>query len=88
MAKEGERVRPFSCGTQYADWQESNCERCAKGVDWDAPFPDSKCDLERALSRASVGDGTISADVARRIALPLAAPGPYVWPCGELEVVR
>lgn len=86
--KEGERVRPFSCGSQYADWADKNCNCCVKGVDWDAPVPDSRCDIERALSLANIRDGTVGADTARRMALPVLAAGeapPYGWRCGEWE---
>ncbi len=87
--KEGDRVRPFSCGSQYADWVAANCEECAKASEW---YRDGKpaftCDLEAALSHASIGDGTVDADTARRIALPVrevGRPGPYCWRCGEWQ---
>jgi len=40
--------RPFSCGTEFADWQSRNCDRCAKGYDVDAET--WRCDLEFALN--------------------------------------
>ena len=77
-----EPIRPFSNGTEYGDWQASNCERCKK-----AYFPDEAetiCEIFYALDMASFLDGTISEDIARRMGF-LDHPESYVWPCGEVD---
>jgi hypothetical protein len=67
------------------DWTARNCDRCWKGYKGDADKR-SLCSLEKALSLACVGDGTISAEVATRIGYsdPLA----YTWGCPEREEKR
>ena len=87
-----ERHRPFSCGSQYMDWLESNCCRCARIAMSDDGDEITNCPLFLALSRANIRDGMVSEDVVRRIGLPLVRKEgelpPYVWPCTELEIVR
>jgi len=82
------RRHPFSCGTQYGDWRDRNCDRCSKGQSYDAET-DSwgpwRCPLERALSEAALGDGTVSRSVARRIGLPWH-DGDYSWDCHAREI--
>jgi hypothetical protein len=78
-----DKVRPFSSGTQFADWTSRNCDRCSKGA---SPTlePDQwpTCEIEGALVAGYVGDGTITAEIAKRMALePLA----LTWECGEFE---
>jgi len=76
-------VRPFSNGTQYLDWQASNCDRCTKAATeadyYAGKFP---CDIEKELAYAAVGDGTINDEIAARLK---PDPESYVWPCGEWE---
>jgi len=61
------RVRPFSNGTEYNMWSERNCERCRK-VNWEAiDGPTSQCEIILALEAANWDDGTVSADIARRM---------------------
>jgi hypothetical protein len=84
-AESNDRHHPFHCGTQYLDWENRNCCRCAKYSD-DA----SKCDLMQALAQACFDDGTVSTDVAGRIGLLDALAGgrsPYLWDCKEREAV-
>lgn len=50
------RVRPFSNGTEWMNWESDNCERCQRVA----------CPLRRALRRGYMGDGTVPEDVARR----------------------
>lgn len=72
----------FSCGTQFADWQEANCFRCTK---YDYENPGARCDLDMALLEAQVGDGTVSAEIARRLGYEEGSPPRYCWQCGEVE---
>lgn len=71
------RVRPFHCGTQYLDWENSNCCRCKKYTD-DA----SGCEIMQALAYASVSDGTVSPEMAERMGYK---KGAYLWPCAEVD---
>jgi len=59
------RITPFSCGTQFGDWQERNCENCNK---FDSDNPDnSNCEIDEALLIAYFDDGTVSAEIAKRM---------------------
>jgi len=75
-----EKFRPFSNGTQFLDWEASNCERCTK-FNPDGP---SKCKLRHALLTAYWADGSVSERVAKGLGY-LDNKGAYVWPCGEVE---
>lgn len=68
--------RPFYCGSQYADWQEKNCEHCKK---------DQKCDIQDALYEAYVGDGTVTESISARMNYSSDEPSYYCWPCNEVE---
>jgi hypothetical protein len=66
-----ERMRPFSCGSEMGDWDTRNCQNChltgyyrdqAHRNDWVW-----RCDIQRAIGEAYLGDGTISADISRRM---------------------
>ncbi len=81
-----DRVRPFYCGTQFADWTERNCARCKHGYDEQAE--EFKCFLEKALGEALIGDGTITLEVARKIGWEKPPPFPYTWDCPERESVE
>jgi|GEM_PF-3873415 len=70
-----ERIHPFSNGCQFGDWDDANCCRCVRYDD---------CDICRALTEAMCGDGTVSAEIARRMGY-FAREGAYNWPCGEVE---
>lgn len=77
MANE-QRYHPFSNGTQYMDWEASNCASCSKSRDeW--PLA---CDLQEALGLACIGDGTISEEIARRVGY-LDNRERFGWPCPE-----
>jgi len=62
---------PFSNGTEFMNFREINCWKCKK--DYDERIMKQGinilCDIEQALSEASVGDGTISDDIAKRVGL-------------------
>ena len=77
-------VRPFSNGTQFADWTGWNCDLCRKGENPDA-IPD--CDIALALGEGYWGDGTVTPEIARRMGYYEAhAEGEYPaynWRCPE-----
>ena len=83
-------IIPFSCGTQYADWEERNCCHCVKGVF--EPEADGiwrpKCDIQEELSRAAFRDGGVPKGIARRMGYvvnnpPATANFSYSWDCME-----
>ncbi len=76
-----DRIRPFYCGSQAADWQESNCNRCTKNTPSELGMP--TCPIQRAVFEAYISDGTVSAEIAVRMGIDddLA----YLWQCGEVE---
>ena len=53
------RVRPFSSGTEYMDWERNNCGRC--NIDSDT------CPYAFDMMLATVGDGTITRATAEVI---------------------
>lgn len=78
---ENAKVRPFSNGSQFADWTASNCERCAKG----APIGSAEwptCPIEYALAYACIDDGTITQEIADRMGYEHSTAR-YVWMCCE-----
>lgn len=86
-----QRYHPFSNGTQFADWHESNCMRCTKRNPDKCTPDDPGCDMEMWLSLGgdgqtaeTAGDGSVSADLAQRCGY-LEHQGRYCWPCGEVE---
>jgi hypothetical protein len=62
---ERERFRPFSNGSEMADWQEANCATCRLGYDIDDER--YRCSMQREIDGAYLGDGTIAAATADRI---------------------
>jgi hypothetical protein len=77
-------MRPFHCGSQYADWIERNCNRCWKSMN---ETRKGSCSLDRALATACFGDGEISDEVAKRIGAPDDCTV-YGWDCPEREEQR
>lgn len=74
-------MRPFGCGTQFADWESANCARCKKGTFDDlGTWP--TCPIQAALVEAYWADGHITDEIADRMA---RSKGRYNWPCGEAE---
>ena len=79
--------RPFHCGSQAADWEEANCEHCAKGT------PDDEipaCPIQRAIFDAYFGDGRVPEDIAERMGYLANSPPrqkgfSYNWRCGEFQ---
>lgn len=81
-----DKIRPFSCGTQYVDWTDANCRRCVKGADPDSPPARCPCDIEQALLEAYFDEGKVSLPIAQRMGV-LSHEGHYNWKCGEWEPV-
>ena len=91
-----QRYRPFSNGSQFGDWQASNCERCTKCIDGPndpSPFL-PPCQIESALIDALFDDGTVSHEMAIRMGYldadgnAIDKPGEpprYGWQCMEVE---
>lgn len=77
-----EKFYPFSNGSQYNDWQDSNCERCKK-FDQDQADP-SKCEIDFEIGKAYLGDGSVSKDIANRIGF-FDHQRSYVWKCPEVD---
>jgi hypothetical protein len=75
-------VTPFCCGTQYADWKMYNCERCKKR--YDEKKGEWKCEIEKEIDVAYIGDGTIPEDIWKRMGGP-ENKGNYNWRCPEFE---
>ena len=84
-----DHIIPFSNGSQYYDWEESNCNTCSKG--WDATGVHTDCAVARAVSQAACrGDG-VSAEIAQRMGYTDAHQDgacPYGWMCKEHQAVR
>lgn len=75
---------PFSCGSQYADWMLSNCDRCKKykyELEDENDFP---CEIDRALLSAFWDDGGVTREIARRMGY-FKNKGKYNWMCTEVE---
>jgi len=65
------KVKPFSNGTEFMIFREMNCYKCKKDYN-ELTMPSGfnhLCDIEQALSRAYVGDGLITVDIAKRMGL-------------------
>lgn len=75
-----ESVVPFSNGSQFGDWQESNCASCTKGRLAATSFDQLVCEIDRALAEAYVGEGRIPLAIWDRMGHD---DGRYVWPCRE-----
>lgn len=73
------RVSPFSNGTEFSQWVETNCDRCTRAYDEDAEI--YLCPIQEALDMASLDDGTVDADVARRMGF---GGGLHVRRCREI----
>lgn len=84
MAEPDERVEPFYCGTQMADWHGYNCNHCRKRGAYQAP-PDRdfkwNCEIQSAVDLAYLTTGDVSAEIGRR----MGACDDANWRCGEFE---
>lgn len=79
-----QQIRPFSSGSQYADWTGCNCDRCTKGAARLGPDALPTCEIELALGEAYFGSGKVSAEIAQRMG-HTDHKGAYAWPCNEVE---
>lgn len=63
-------IRPFSCGIEFAIWEDHNCARCAhSGQDSDedgGEYHWGSCEMEDALTVACVGIGLVPKPLARQ----------------------
>ena len=73
-------TRPFYSGTQFADWQISNCYRCTKAPQDQDSWPE--CPIYAALLEAYVGNGEVDNAIATRMNY---TPDKYNWMCSEWE---
>jgi hypothetical protein len=84
-----ERFHPFSNGSQFMDWQESNCCRCKKyNVQPDTGLErEGDCTIMDALGLASITDGSVDESTARRMGYLEGnkEAGDYIWMCGEVD---
>ncbi len=81
-----ERHRPFSCGSQFGDWQNSNCCRCTKFN----PEGLGDCEIDKALLHAMFEDGSVSTEIAERMGYLDNSPPrqdgfSYNWQCKEVD---
>jgi len=56
-------IRPFSCGTEFADWENHNCAQCAntgqQSMSEGGEYVWGTCELEDALTIACIGSGLV-----------------------------
>lgn len=87
MAGVSEKSYPFSNGTEFLDWNCTNCCRCVRGGE---DGQGAGCDIADALQDARFGDGSISEEISKRMKLERwhNEDGICVlcWPCGEFEI--
>jgi hypothetical protein len=76
-------VRPFDSGSQFMDWQASNCRRCVHEATADQNEPPT-CPILYAVSKACLGYGVVSEEIARRMGYT-GNEGYYLWECTEVE---
>ncbi len=75
-------TRPFSNGTQFQDWQASNCDRCTEGAGVCLePGQWPTCEIEAALVEAACTDGKVTAEIAKRAGVCDETRLSYVWMC-------
>lgn len=79
----GDRVYPFHCGSQFADWQDRNCQRCAK---YNPDTYTGDCDLDEALFEAQMGDGSMAPEMATRLGYTDETRDAYGWDCPERDL--
>lgn len=72
---EEKRIQPFSRGTEFMVWYETNCAKCTK-ANFKATERDKTCPMEYDVSLGSVTDGEIPISSFNRIS-------PIDKPCRE-----
>jgi hypothetical protein len=70
---------PFYCGSQRLDWKCYNCDFCTKRYSERHAW---RCDLEKLIDEAYMGDGSMCAETAKRMGEP-ADCTVYNWRCPE-----
>jgi hypothetical protein len=73
-------MRLFDCGSQFADWCASNCDRCSKHNEENQ----LNCYLERELWYAYYGNGEICDSLGERLG-GVAYNGYFLWVCPEAD---
>ena len=84
-----DRISPFAKNSQYVDWCTFNCERCAKAAEEEVDIV--TCEIEEKLVEATWDNGTVSVEIAERMGHTSSHKDgmqPYVWPCGEVELIE
>ena len=64
MAK---KIQPFSTGSEFGSWESHNCNNCWKWSGHREFVERHHCQIDKALGEAYLGDGKISASIARRM---------------------
>lgn len=82
MSDQPQKVAPFYCGSQRADWKFHNCFACVHGYD-DAART-WRCDLERGLDESYMGDGHVTRELAAAIGMPDDCRV-HNWRCPKFE---
>lgn len=80
------RIQPFDSGTQFGDWIERNCANCWKDRREDGKV--YKCQIQKALDIAYIGDGLIPLAMAKRMGWKYWDQPRYSWRCPEQEKER
>lgn len=75
-------MRPFSNGTQYIDWENTNCGNCKKQGDEQSET--TWCPHYKALAYACICDGEISDATASAIGAD-KWKGFRNWPCPSAD---
>lgn len=75
------RTWAFSNGTEYSCWTGYNCDSCALAGDPNVRGS-SPCLIFETIHDAGMDDGTISIEIAERMALP-ENKGSLYWRCPE-----
>jgi hypothetical protein len=81
-----EQFVPFSNGSQWLDWQESNCERCTKSEERDENDCRA-CPIITAIEWSAWGQ-PLTPEMAYRMGYVDQEGNrsmAYVWPCREVE---
>ncbi len=85
------RVSPFHCGSQMGDWETKNCNNChLQGYYRDQENQNNwvwRCDIQKAVGEAYIGDGMVSGDIAERMGATRNELA-YGWRCNELVTIE
>jgi hypothetical protein len=84
MAIKPEKYSPFANGSQFSDWQASNCERCKKYNEDMLVDDPNICEIDLALLGAYLDDGQVEKDIAQRMGF-IDNREKYNWKCTEVD---